>query len=857
MTQRLRQSFPSATGQALPSGARFVRDIVILNSWMSLPALAIVAGCLAALLRLTAEQWQWFAIFTLVYAVIATPGTMLLQRRLAGKLVDWLDRREETLGAFASLMNMPLRAGLLGAASWLTPVLLISIAMALRFPSWGWTQTSAMLVAGAAAGVVMGLLLGYMVKARNAGIREVLVAELPNPEERERCVIRIPLRTKLIAATAVVTLVPVVFAVLLAQNRSSIALEEFAVGWQRAVLEALPERPEAGALPGSSRAGDALPLPLPLELARLAEVERAGRLPREVVAHIRQAAEGGARTGDSATLPSEQVFAWRKLGDGTIAVALSPGAPLREGAAETLLIFALLIAVTGLLSLAIAYHTARDISDSTDLLRQEAARLAGGDLRRGRIWESEDELGSLWRSFETMASGLRATVSRVAEAADRVESAAVELSPISEGVSSVTEAQVRSMSEAASSMEEIASQVRGIAASSSVLNESVEESSSSVLELGASGSELNETAVRLHENVEEVSSSIVQLVRSLSQVLENTESLSEAAEETSASMEEMASSLREVDVSATETSRLSAQVVERAEAGQSRVRETIEGMEAIQAATETAEQVIRGLHGRTVEIGAIVDVIDDVADETNLLALNAAIIAAQAGDHGRAFGVVADEIKDLAERVLASTKEIGGLISSVQEEATRATSAIEEGTSSVARGVDRSVEAGLALESITQASRQSGERMEGIVLAVQAQAKASGHVVELMERVRGGVEQIQRATQEQERSHGVVSSNSVMMRDVAQQVRGTTEEQARGSSRIRESIEGVRMAVEYIDAALQEQSQACASALRGLEAVRTRTQANEQAAGTLDAVTRALLKHADGLREEVGKFQLS
>jgi methyl-accepting chemotaxis protein len=119
------------------------------------------------------------------------------------------------------------------------------------------------------------------------------------------------------------------------------------------------------------------------------------------------------------------------------------------------------------------------------------------------------------------------------------------------------------------------------------------------------------------------------------------------------------------------------------------------------------------------------------------------------------------------------------------------------------------------------------------------------------------VDQIRAATQEQERSHGVVSASSVLMRDVAQQVRGTTEEQARGSSRIRESIEGVRMAVERINLALQEQSQACATALRGLESVRARTRANEEAAGTLDAVTRALRKHADGLREEVGRFTLS
>jgi methyl-accepting chemotaxis protein len=284
--------------------------------------------------------------------------------------------------------------------------------------------------------------------------------------------------------------------------------------------------------------------------------------------------------------------------------------------------------------------------------------------------------------------------------------------------------------------------------------------------------------------------------------------------------------------------------------------QAIEGMEAIREATETAERVIRNLGSRTREIGAIVDVIDDVADETNLLALNAAIIAAQAGEHGKAFSVVADEIKDLAERVLASTKEIGGLISAVQAESSRATSAIEQGTALVASGVERSAEAGMALEAITKASRESGTRMAGIVVAVQAQAQAAGHVVELMEKVRGGVEQIREASVEQDRGHGVVRQSSVTMREVAQQVRGTTEEQARGSSRIRESIEGVREAVEQINGALQEQSQACASALAELEAVQTRTRSNEEATRTMDGVTQALLGFASSLKAEVGRFRL-
>jgi methyl-accepting chemotaxis protein len=321
-------------------------------------------------------------------------------------------------------------------------------------------------------------------------------------------------------------------------------------------------------------------------------------------------------------------------------------------------------------------------------------------------------------------------------------------------------------------------------------------------------------------------------------------------------MEEMASSMREVDTSAEETARLSHEVVKSAESGQAKVSQTINGMEAIREATETAENVIRGLGRRTKEIGAIVDVIDDVADETNLLALNAAIIAAQAGEHGRAFSVVADEIKDLADRVLASTKEIGSLISSVQEESGNAIGAIEQGTRSVASGVDLSAEAGVSLEAITRASRDSGTRIAGIVAAVREQAKAASHVVELMERVRGGVDEIRSAATEQEKGNEIVYHGALAMREVAQQVRGTTEEQARGSGRIRESVDGVRDAVEQINSSLQEQSAACRSVVEFLEEVSSRTQSNEVSARRMDGATKELVREAEGLREEVHRFQV-
>jgi methyl-accepting chemotaxis protein len=426
---------------------------------------------------------------------------------------------------------------------------------------------------------------------------------------------------------------------------------------------------------------------------------------------------------------------------------------------------------------------------------------------------------------------------------------------VSASIGSASAGQVAGLEKAAASTAAINRQVSGIAESSEALTRSVEEASSSVLELGAAAEQLHQTSQALNGQVDEVSSSIEQMVRNVGHVTESTRVLSESALETSASLTQMGQSMGEVDKHAVETARLSGRVVELAESGRGRMRRSSEGMDAIRAATEDARSVIQGLSGRVADIGKVVDVIDDVADETNLLALNAAIIAAQAGEQGRAFSVVADEIKDLADRVLSSTKEIAALIGSVQDESARAAQAIELGTTRVQEGMELSGGVGAALEEITAAARETGRRTQDIVAAVREHAKATVHAAQLMERVNGRVDDIRVAATEQAAAHDAVMRSAAVMRDVAHQTQRTAEEQASGSARIRDGMEVVCDVVDRIHAALREQSEACRSAVSFLEQIHERTLSHDESAQRLQDATRTLQRQAAGLRADLQRFQ--
>jgi methyl-accepting chemotaxis protein len=210
---------------------------------------------------------------------------------------------------------------------------------------------------------------------------------------------------------------------------------------------------------------------------------------------------------------------------------------------------------------------------------------------------------------------------------------------------------------------------------------------------------------------------------------------SESASDMAATVEEMTVSINHVGDRAQEANRISSESGDLAISGEHVISQTVSDIQDIATTVSEAAELIHSLEKHSQEISNVVQVIKDVADQTNLLALNAAIEAARAGEQGRGFAVVADEVRKLAERTAVSTQEISSTISTMRSSAGNAVASMQGVVSKVAKGVESAQEANAAIKQIGDGSRHAVGMVEEITSAIREQATATNNIAMQVERI--------------------------------------------------------------------------------------------------------------------------
>ncbi|QQS09884.1 MAG: methyl-accepting chemotaxis protein [Phycisphaerales bacterium] len=245
----------------------------------------------------------------------------------------------------------------------------------------------------------------------------------------------------------------------------------------------------------------------------------------------------------------------------------------------------------------------------------------------------------------------------------------------------------------------------------------------------------NETATRMGELIAQVTRSAREVAGAAQEIDEAMEESTASAKEQSQGVNQIAAAIEELSASAIEVARKAETASGRATEsgsvageGVSVVNETIDQMQSISSVVIRTSELVTELGKRGVEIGELVSVIDDIADQTNLLALNAAIEAARAGEHGRGFAVVADEVRKLADRTQKSTAEIGESIQAIRHETQRSVEEMATGRAQVQTGVERATQAGETLQRIVRAASDVTENIRSIAAGAGEQRAASDQI---------------------------------------------------------------------------------------------------------------------------------
>ncbi len=553
----------------------------------------------------------------------------------------------------------------------------------------------------------------------------------------------------------------------------------------------------------------------------------------------------------AAEAPSEKAA---RLGEVRILVGLNALKSLQR---SYLLLGLVLLVIATLTGGAFAYAFSNYLLKSFSAPIELAKRVSEGDLTefKGTV-ETKGEIGQLFSAFKLMSLQLASTIRRIRDAFSKVE---VDTTAVRKQLlktientnkqSEATEVVANNISSIQKSVKAVSEHMEGLAALA-------EEVSSSVLEMIASIDQIANSADGLTEAVNTSATTLAENGQAIKEIDASADQINKFIEDTSSAITEMETSIRQIEQNSSSTRQSVETASQEAASGVEVVEHTASTITQLQGSFMTVTQAMKNLGKRSEEIGNILGVIDEVMEQTHLLALNAAIIAAQAGEQGKAFSVVAGEIRSLAEKTSVSTREIATLIDTVQQEVTRAVDLVNSQSSLVEETVKASEATASSFRRIQKSVQPAVMMTQEINRSIQEQSKGTASVLRSIEQLRDQAHQLSRATKEQSIGSDQILKAVNKIRALSDEVKRATREQSLGSSLIRKAMDKLTSSVGSVLNLTKNQKEAALGVESSVTAFRTISKENELLIKKASEKVEVLAQRAEEAGKEIAHFKI-
>ncbi|MCE1254814.1 MAG: methyl-accepting chemotaxis protein [Anaerolineae bacterium] len=529
-----------------------------------------------------------------------------------------------------------------------------------------------------------------------------------------------------------------------------------------------------------------------LTLNQLAEQNADPKLV-DLAAAVAAGKEGSIETFDPVSKkPVAMFYAPVKTANWSLVVV----APLDEmlGSVNDLRNILLIIGILAVILLAVIVTLiASGIVKPVVALKTAVARLAEGDLNVSVDIGSKDELGQMGEAFNWMLVSWQEMAQNMARIADGDLTVSIQAKSEVDVMGNAFRRMVQNLRRAIQLLAESANSVD--AASENLVKTAQQagyatgQISTTILQIAGG---INQEA----ESVSKTAASVEQMSRAINGVAKGAQEQAAAVGRASTATLEINTTVDMVTRDANNSSGQAEKAAEIARLGVQSAQETLGDMHSIKTRVGLSALKVEEMGKRSQQIGLIVETIDDIATQTNLLALNAAIEAARAGEHGKGFAVVADEVRKLAERSSTATREIGSLIQGIQQTVAEAVTAMNEGSSEVERGAQRAGQSGQALQNILTAIESVNVQVRQIAGAALKMREASGNLVEAMDSVSAVVEENTAATEQ-------ISASSDELSAAIENVASVSEENSAAAEQVSASASEMNNQVEAVNASAQ------------------------------------------------------